>query len=130
MEPKLLRFTWLIFEGVTENYSEVKSELESRGIFPDKLTETLLNKIEQMRVERKIEQNKKILSTFKENLTSEEELSSETDYRIAANFRKKDDITENDIKSVNHDKARLKLLEQLADKINEQSGKGGSKENS
>lgn len=130
MEPKLLRFTWLIFEGVTENYSEVKSELESRGIFPDKLTETLLNKIEQMRVERKIEQNKKILSTFKENLTSEEKLSSENEYRIAANFRKKDDITENDIKSVNHDKARLKLLEQLADKINEQSGKGGSKENS
>lgn len=130
MEPKLLRFTWLIFEGVTENYSEVKSELESRGIFPDKLTETVLNKIEQMKVERKIEQNKKILSTFKENLTSEEEISSENEYRISANFRKKDDITENDIKSVNHDKARLKLLEQLADKINEQSGKGGSKENS
>lgn len=130
MEPKLLRFTWLIFEGVTENYSEVKSELESRGIFPDKLTETVLNKIEQMRVERKIEQNKTILSAFKENLTSEEDLSSETEYRIAANFRKKDEITENDIESVNHDKAKLKSLEQLADKINEQSGENSSKKNS
>lgn len=129
MEPKLLRFTWLIFEGVAENYSEVKSDLESRGIFPDKLTETVLNKIEQMRVERKIEQNKKILSTFKENLITEDELPSETEYRIAANFRKKDDITENDIQSVNQDKARLKSLEQFADKINEQSGKGSSKKN-
>jgi septation ring formation regulator EzrA len=83
-----------------------------------------------MRVERKIEHNKRILSIFKENLTSEEKLSSETGYRTAANFRKKYDITEHDIKSVNQDKARLKSLEQLADKINEQSGESSSSKNS
>lgn len=129
MEPKLLRIAWLIFEGVEENYSEVKKDLESRGIFPDKLTDSVLSKIEQMRVERKIEQNKKILSTYKDLLGSKENLSAENDYKAAANFRKKDNISESDIESVNQDKSKLKLLEQVLNNSNEQSGKSSSKEN-
>lgn len=129
MEPKLLRLIGLIFEGVEENYSEVKKDLESRGIFPDKLTDSVLSKIEQMRVERKIEQNKKILSTYKDLLGSKENLSAENDYKTAANFRKKDNISESDIESVHQDKSKLKLLEQVLNNSNEQSGKSSSKEN-
>lgn len=49
MEPKLLRFAELIFSGVEENYTEVKKDLEERGIFPDKLTEELLAKLDNNR---------------------------------------------------------------------------------
>ena len=59
MEPKLLRFAELIFSGVEENYTEVKKDLEERGIFPDKLTEELLSRIEKMKVEDRISKNKK-----------------------------------------------------------------------
>ena len=49
MEQRLRRLVDLIFEGVEENYAEVKKDLEERGIFPDKLTEELLAKLDNNR---------------------------------------------------------------------------------
>lgn len=125
MEPKLLRFIELIFEGVEENYAEVKKNFEERGIFPDKLTEEVLSKIDKIKIQNKIADNKKILEAFQNTDIGN---SSTVDYKIAANFRKKENISDEDIASIEMDKARLQLLQQMSKK-DECTGKGSSKEN-
>lgn len=125
MEPKLLRFIELIFEGVEENYAEVKKNFEERGIFPDKLTEEVLSKIDKIKIQNKITGNKKILKAFQNTDIGN---SSTVDYKIAANFRKKENISDEDIASIEMDKARLQLLQQMSKK-DECTGKGSSKEN-
>lgn len=126
MEPKLLRFIELIFEGVEENYAEVKKNFEERGIFPDKLTEEVLSKIDKIKIQNKIADNKKILKAFQNTDIGN---SSTVDYKIAANFRKKENISDEDSESIIKDKAKLKLLEQLSKK-NERTGKSSSEKNS
>lgn len=126
MEPKLLRFIELIFESVEENYAEVKKNFEERGIFPDKLTEEVLSKIDKIKIQNKIADNKKILKAFQNTDIGN---SSTVDYKIAANFRKKENISDEDIASIEMDKARLQLLQQMRKK-DECTGKGSSKENS
>lgn len=126
MDQRLRRLVDLIFLGVEENYAEVKKDLEERGIFPDKLTEELMSKLEKMKVEDKISKNKKILELVK---NTEAEILPDEDYKIAANFRKKENISAEDAESIEKDKEKLKLLEKAIIE-NERAGKGGGKENS
>ena len=69
---------------------------------------------------------KKILEFVKnteaENLPDEE-------YKMAANFRKKESISAEDAESIEKDKEKLKLLEKAIIE-NERTGKGSGKENS
>lgn len=126
MDQRLRRLVDIIFLGVEENYAEVKKDLEERGIFPDKLTEELMSKLEKMKVEDKISKNKKILELVK---NTEAEILPDEDYKIAANFRKKENISAEDAESIEKDKEKLKLLEKAIIE-NERAGKGGGKENS
>lgn len=126
MEPKLIRLVELIFEGVDENYEEVKKELEERDINPDKLTEAILEKIAKLKNEKRIATNKKILEEFRLQNSS---ASGDYNFKAAANFRKKENITAEDIESIKDDEGRLKIIEQLKEK-HERSGKGRSEKDS
>lgn len=126
MEPKLIRLIELIFEGVEENYEEVKKELEGRGIYPEKLTEELLEKISRLKTENRIATNKKILFEFKQQNSS---VNENYTFKAAANFRKKQNITAEDIESIKNDEERLKILEQMKENY-ERSSKGSSEKDS
>mgnify|MGYP005850757891 CR=1 FL=1 len=126
MEPKLIRLVELIFEGVDENYEEVKKELEERDINPDKLTEAILEKIAKLKNEKRIATNKKILEEFRLQNSS---ASGDYNFKAAANFRKKENITAEDIESIKDDEGRLKIIEQLKENY-ERSGKGSSEKDS
>lgn len=126
MEPKLIRLVELIFEGVDENYEEVKKELEERDINPDKLTEAILEKIAKLKNEKRIAINKKILEEFRLQNSS---ASGDYNFKAAANFRKKENITAEDIESIKDDEGRLKIIEQLKENY-ERSGKGSSEKDS
>ena len=126
MEPKLIRLVELIFEGVDENYEEVKKELEERDINPDKLTEAILEKIAKLKNEKRIAINKKILEEFRLQNSS---ASGDYNFKAAANFRKKENITAEDIESIKDDEGRLKIIEQLKENY-ERSGQGSSEKDS
>lgn len=126
MEPKLIRLVELIFEGVDENYEEVKKELEERDINPNKLTETILEKIAKHKTEKRISTNKRILEEFKLHNSSD---IVEYNFKAAAIFRKKQNITTEDIESIKDDEGRLRIIEQLKEK-HEHSGKGRSEKDS
>lgn len=122
MEPKLIRLVELVFEGVDENYEEVKKELEERDINPDKLTEAVLEKIAKLKTEKRISTNKNILEEFKRQNSS---ARGDYNFKAATNFRKKQNITAEDIESIKDDEGRLKIIEQLKEK-HERSGKSRS----
>ena len=112
INEKLLNFTELYFNSLDENMELTIQELEEAGIdvsASEQRTQELLNRV---KAELEIEKGKALQIEFEETLREnigESLEDTENDYRLAA--RNFENLTEEDKKIIEQNKAALKSLE-------------------